>query len=105
MAGRWTAMAARQKILAAAAVAIAMLAGIYGVAAITATSVAAGFSTAHSESHSRSVAFEAETTRVSAGRAAALEKCHQGNRKERSRCRAAVRADEERAVLRSAYQR
>lgn len=105
MARRWTAMNARQKSLAAAAVAVAILAGIYGVAATTASSVAGGFSTAHSDSHSRRVAFEAETMRVAAEREAALEKCHQGSRKERVRCRAAVRVDEERVVLRSAYLR
>lgn len=105
MAVRWTAMDARRKTLAAAAVAVAILAGIYGVAATTASSVAAGFSTAQSDDHSRRVAFEAETMRVSAERAAALEKCHQGNRKERMRCRATVRAIEERAVLRSAFRR
>lgn len=98
-------MDARQKSLAAAAVAAAVLAGIYGVAATTATSVAGGFSTAHSDSHSRRVAFEAETMRVSAERTAALEKCHEVSRKERIRCRAAVRADEERAVFRSAFLR
>lgn len=98
-------MDARQKSLAAAAVAVAILAGIYGVAATTASSVAGGFSTAHSDSHSQRVAFEAETMRVSAERAAAMEKCHQGGRKERTRCRAAVRADEERVVLRSALRR
>ena len=105
MAGRWTAMNARQKTLAAAAVAVAIFAGIYGVAATTASSVAGGFSTAHSDSHSRRVAFEDETMRASAERAAAMEKCHRGSRKERTRCRAAVRADEERVVLRSAFQR
>ncbi len=105
MAVRWTAMDARQRTLAAAAVAVAILAGIYGVAATTASSVAGGFSTAQSDDHSRRVAFEAETMRVSAERAEALEKCHQGNRKERDRCRATVRAIEERAVLRSAFRR
>jgi hypothetical protein len=98
-------MDAGERTVAAAAIAAAVLASIYGVAATTATSVAGGFSTAQSDSRSRRVAFEAETTRVSAERMAALEKCHEGNRKERVRCRAAVRADEERAVLRSAYQR
>ena len=98
-------MEAGQKTLVAAAVAAAVLAGVYGIASATATSVAGGFSTAQSDSHASRVAFEAEMTRVAAERAAALEKCHQGNRKERTRCRAAVRSDEERAVLRSAYQR
>lgn len=98
-------MEAWQKVLAAAGVAAVLLAGMYGAAMATATSVAAGFSTAQSDSHSRSVAFEAETMRVSAERAAALEKCHQAKRKERLRCRAAVHADEERAIYRSAYRR
>lgn len=105
LARRWTAMDARRKSLAAAAIAVAILAGIYGVAATTASTAAGGFSTAHSDSHSRRVAFEAETMRVAAEREAALEKCHQGNRKERIRCRAAVRVDEERVVLRSAFRR
>ncbi len=98
-------MDAGQKSLAGAAIAVAILAGIYGVAATTASSVAGGFSTAHSDSHSRQVLFEAETMRASAARAAALEKCLQGSRKERMRCRAAVRADEERVVLRNAFRR
>lgn len=105
MAGRWAAMDARRKTVAAAVIAAAVLAAIYGVATVTATSVAGGFSTAQSDNHSRSVAFEAETMRVSAERAAALEKCQQGSRRERIRCRIAVRADEERAVLRSTRQR
>ena len=99
----WVAMNVRQKAAARVAIAATVLAGIYALAATTATSIAGGFTTTQSESYSRSVAFEAETMRVSAERAAALEKCDLGTRRERRNCRAAARADEERAVFRSAY--
>ncbi len=105
MASWWVAMDARRKVLAGVAIAATLLAGIYAVAATTATSIAGGFSTTQSENYSRSVAFEAETMRVSAERAAALEKCDLGTRKERRICRAVARADEELAVFRSAYPR
>lgn len=105
VASWWVAMDARHKAMAGVAIAATVLTGIYAVAATTATSIAGRFTTTQSESYSRSVAFEAETMRVSAERAAAMEKCHQGGRKEGMRCRAAVRADEERVVLRSAFRR
>jgi hypothetical protein len=105
MASWWLAMDARRKVLAGVAIAATLLAGIYAVAATTATSIAGQFTTTQSESHSRSVAFEAETMRVSAERASALEKCDRGTRRERRLCRATARADEERAVFRSAYPR
>lgn len=101
----WMAMDARRKAAAGVAIAAAVLAGIYAIAATTATSIAGGFTTTQSESYSRSVAFEAETMRLSAERAAALEKCGPGTRRERRLCRAAARLDHERTVLRSAYQR
>jgi len=105
VASWWLAMDARRKVLAGVAIVATLLAGIYAVAATTATSIAGGFTTTQSESYSRSVAFEAETTRVSAERAAALEKCALGTRRESRICRATARADEERAVFRSAYPR
>lgn len=101
----WVAMDARRKALAGVAIAVAALAGIYAVAASTATNIAGRFSTTQSDSHSRNAAFESETMRVAAERAAAREKCDLGARKERRLCRAAVRVDEERAVFRSAYRR
>jgi len=99
----WVAMDARHKAVAGVAIVASVLAGIYAVAATTATSIAGGFTTTQSESHSRNVAFEVETMRVSAERAVALEKCGLGTRRERRLCRAAARADEERALFRSAY--
>jgi hypothetical protein len=101
----WVATQARHKALAGVAIAVTLVAGIYAVAATTATNIAGGFTTTQSESHSRNVAFEAETMRVSAERAVALEKCDLGTRRERRLCRAAARADEERAVFRRAYPR
>lgn len=101
----WMAMDARRRAVAGVAIAATVLAGIYAVAATAAASLAGGFTTSQSESHSRSVAFEAETMRVSAERAVALEKCEIGTRRERRLCRATVRADEERAIFRSAYRR
>lgn len=101
----WTTMDTRHKAVAGVAIAASVLAGIYVVAATAATSIAGGFTTTQSESHSRSVAFEAETMRVSAERASALEKCDLGTRRQRRLCRATARADEERAVFRSAYPR
>jgi hypothetical protein len=105
VASWWLAMDAQHKAMAGVAIAATVLTGIYAVAATTATSIAGRFSTTQSESYSRSVAFEAETMRVSAERAAALEKCALGARRERRTCRAAARAEEERAVFRSAYPR
>ena len=101
----WAAPDSRRKALVAVAVAATVLAGVYAVAATTATSMAGGFTTAQSENHSRRVEFEAETMRVSAERAAAREKCDRGTRKERLVCRAAALADEESAIFRSAYRR
>lgn len=94
-----------KQVLAGASIAVAVLAGIYAVAATTASSIAGSFDTTHSESHSRRIAFQSEVTRTSAGRAAALQKCDQGTRRERSLCKASVRVDEERIVLRSLYPR
>lgn len=94
---------AGRKVAAGAAIAAAVFAGIYAVASATATSLAEGFSGTQSESHSRNVAFEAETMRIAAERAAASERCDAGTRRQKFACRAAARMDVERALLRSAY--
>lgn len=88
-------------LIAMAAVAFIVVPGMYALASTTATSIAASFSTTHAASHSNRVAFEAETMRVSAERTSAYERCDQGTRKARARCKAVVRVDEERAVFRS----
>ena len=93
-----------RKALAGAAIAAVVLGGIYAIAATTATSMASSFATTQTTSHSRSVEFESETMRASAERSAARDKCSQGTRKDRFICDAAVRAREERAVLRSIHQ-
>ncbi len=87
-------------LITMAAVAFVIVPGIYAVAATTATSMAASFGTTQAASHSNRVAFEAETMRLSAERSTAYERCDQGARKARARCKAAVRVEEERAVFR-----
>jgi plasmid maintenance system antidote protein VapI len=90
-----------KQVLAGASMAAALLAGIYAISTTTATRIAESFDTTHSESRLQRIAFESALTRESAERAAASEKCDQGARRERSLCKAAVRADDERTVLRS----
>lgn len=94
---------ARRKAAAGAVIVAAVLAGIYTVASATATSLAGGFSATQSETHSRNVAFEAETMRIAAERAAASERCDAGTRRQKFVCRAAARMEVERTLLRSAY--
>lgn len=88
-------------LITMAAVALVVVPGIYAVASTTATSMAASFGTAQAASRSNLVAFEAETMRISAERTSAYERCDQGTRKARARCKAKVRVEEERAVFRS----
>ena len=91
----------RITLITMAVVVFVVVPGIYAVASTTATSMAASFGTTETEGRSNRVAFEAETMRLSAERTSAYEKCDQGTRKARARCKAAVRVDEERAVFRS----
>lgn len=88
-------------LITMAAVAFIIVPGIYVVASNAATNMVASFSTTQASSHSDHVAFEAETLRVSAQSASAYERCDQGARKARARCKAAVRVNEERSVFRS----
>ena len=88
-------------LITTAVVAFVIVPGIYVVASNAATSMVASFSTTQAASHSNRDAFEAETMRVSAESTSAHERCDQGTRKVRARCKAAVRVDAERAVFRS----
>ena len=88
-------------LITMASVAFVIVPGIYVVASNAATSMVESFSTTQAASHSDRVAFEAETMRVSAESTSAYERCDQGTRKARARCKAAVRVDAERAVFRS----
>jgi hypothetical protein len=92
---------AKVTLITTAAVAFVIVPGIYVVASNAATNMVASFSTTEAASHSNRVAFEAETMRVSAESASAYERCDQGTRKARTRCKAAVRVNEERAFFRS----
>ena len=88
-------------LITMAAVAFVIVPGIYVLASSAAMNMEASFSTTQAASHSNRVAFEAETMRASAESTSAYERCDQGTRKARARCKAAVRVDEERAVFRS----
>ena len=88
-------------LITMASVAFVIVPRIYVMASSAATSMVESFSTTQAASHSDRVAFEAETMRVSAESTSAYERCDQGTRKARARCKAAVRVDAERAVFRS----
>jgi hypothetical protein len=85
------------KLLAGVSIMAAALGGMYAIAATTAASMAGGFATEESSSHTRNVAFSTEVQRVSTEHKAARAKCELASGKERKVCNARARVEEIRA--------
>jgi len=86
------------KLLAGLLIAVAAMAGIYAVAATSATTIAASFTTTETSSHSRSVEFATAVKRRLAEHRAARAKCALITGTEKKVCIAEARAEERRAV-------
>jgi hypothetical protein len=78
----------------------ATLAGAYAVASVTASTLAATFTTEETTRHARSAENEAAWRRASAEHSSASGKCETLNRARNYLCNAVARADERRTVVR-----
>ena len=79
-------------------IAAATMAGIYAVAATTATSISATFVTAETASHTRLKDFEDEVRRIAARHKTERAKCERLSNTKKIECRTALRAEEKRSV-------
>jgi hypothetical protein len=86
------------KWMAALSIAAATTAGIYAVAATTATSISATFMTAETASHTRLKDFADEVRRIAAQHDAERAKCERFSKTKKIECRTALRAEEKRSV-------
>ncbi len=85
------------KLFAGLLIAVAAMAGIYAVAATTATSMAAGFNTTETSDRTRIIEFAAEMKRTSAEHKAARAKCDRYTVTLKASCNAEAKAEQKRA--------
>ena len=85
------------KLIAGVLIGLATMAGLYAVAATTASALAASFITAETTHYSRTLAFETEVKRISAEHKAARAKCKVFTGAKRNRCNSEARVQEQRA--------